>query len=88
MEYGIKILKDNKIPRTDEIYSEVLKLLNDHNLNILTTVLNNIYDSGNISNEWLESNCITLPQNTNPHKCSNVSLIHLMSHALKIQVEC
>lgn len=46
MEKGLKLI--NSFGR-DEIYPEVLKLINDENLILLIVVLNRIYETGSIA---------------------------------------
>lgn len=48
VEYAIKGLKTNKITGPDDIYPEILRLIKDENLNLLTSVFNLIYETGEI----------------------------------------
>ena len=84
VEYAIRQLKNNKSPGPDNIYPEIIKLISESNLDLLVKLLNHIYVSANIPNDWLESIFIPIPKKPNPRQCNDFRLISLMSHSLKI----
>lgn len=84
VENAIKLLKSNKSPGSDQIYPEVLKLINEENIDLFVILFNKIYDTGRIPQDWLESIFVPLPKKTNPRTCHDFRLISLMSHALKV----
>ncbi|XP_075151162.1 uncharacterized protein LOC142225273 [Haematobia irritans] len=84
VESAIKSLKDKKACGPDEIPSEILKLIDSENMDLLTKLFNNIYDTGQYPQEWLKSTFITIPKKNHAKFCHEFRLISLMSHALKI----
>lgn len=84
IQNAIKQLKTNKSPGPDGIYPEMLKLINEGNIEIFVSLYNRIYDSGKIPQDWLESIFIPLPKKPNPQHCNEFRLISLMSHAVKV----
>lgn len=80
----LKNVKPRKSPGPDEVPSELLKLLEDDGIDLLVDLLNTVYNTGNIPDEWLTSTFITLPKKSNPRECSDYRTIALMSHTLKL----
>uniref|UniRef100_A0A8D8PQH9 Craniofacial development protein 2 n=1 Tax=Cacopsylla melanoneura TaxID=428564 RepID=A0A8D8PQH9_9HEMI len=76
--------KERKALGPDGIPTEILKLFEGDNLKWLTTVFNQIYDSGSIPREWLKSEFVTLPKKQSARKCNDFRTISLMNHLLKI----
>lgn len=48
VHYAIQRLEANKSPGVDDIYSNMLELIEDDHLNFLTTILNISYETGDI----------------------------------------
>lgn len=46
-------LKSGKAPGPDETYMELLKLINDSNINKLTSIFDRIFSTKHIPKEWL-----------------------------------
>ena len=84
VKYAIKLAKIHKAPGEDNIYAEMLKLLDDESLKRLTYLLNKIYCSGTLPRDWTQSVFIPIPKKNGANKCSQYRLISLMSHVLKI----
>lgn len=85
--YAIKLQKDGKSTGPDGIYSEILKIIaaqEASGLDLLTNLLNAIYTSGKIPNEWLKSTFVTLPKKLKSSQCDDYRMISLMSHVLKV----
>lgn len=80
---AIKCTKDGKAAGPDNFYSEFLKLMDEEQIKWLTTIFNNIYNSGKIPRNWLKSTFIALPKKSNARKCDDYRIISLMSHLLK-----
>ncbi|XP_030766335.1 uncharacterized protein LOC115890268 [Sitophilus oryzae] len=59
---AIKQLKNNKSPGPDNIYPEILKLISEENVDILTRLFNKIYDRGKVPDDWLHSTFVPLPK--------------------------
>ena len=84
VQAAINSLKEGKAPGPDGLEAEFLKLMNDENIRWLTMIFNQIYNSGNIPQEWLKSEFIVLPKKPGASKCSDFRTISLMSHLLKL----
>ncbi|XP_030756384.1 uncharacterized protein LOC115882457 [Sitophilus oryzae] len=81
---AIKQLKNHKSPGLDNIYPEILKLISEENVDILTRLFNKIYDRGNVPDDCLHSTFVPLPKKPSARHLSDYRLISLMSHALKV----
>lgn len=84
VRHAIATTKIGKAPGPDDVYIEVIKLIEEQNLGILTRLFNNIYKNGDIPQEWLTSVFVPIPKTRNPKTCDEFRLISLMSHMLKI----
>uniref|UniRef100_A0A8D8YBA7 Craniofacial development protein 2 n=3 Tax=Cacopsylla melanoneura TaxID=428564 RepID=A0A8D8YBA7_9HEMI len=84
VEAAINQMKDGKAVGLDEVPTEILKLLNEEQTKIITTIFNNIYSTGKIPPEWLKSEFITLPKKPGVKSCGDYRTISLMSHMLKL----
>lgn len=82
--HAIKLAKTQKAPGPDDTYVEMLKLLNDDGIKLLTQLINKTYESGILPRDWLRSIFIPIPKKNGANKCSQFRLISLMSHTLKI----
>ena len=58
----IKAMKDGKAMGTDKISTEMLRALDEENLDSLTQLCNIIYDSGHIPKEMEQSRFVTIPK--------------------------
>lgn len=85
--HAIKRSKTQKASGPDNIYVEMLQLLNEGNIILLTRLINKIYNLGTIPQDWLTSIFVPIPKKNNANKCSDFRLISLMSHALKIMLK-
>lgn len=59
--------KNGKTPGPDDIYTEVLKLISNNNLDLITRFFNNIYSSGHIHPQRMAQ--INVCDNTKKAKC-------------------
>lgn len=84
IERAIQKAKNKKACGPDEIPAELLKILQTNGKQYLLQMFNNIYETGDIPEDWLKSTFITLPEKSNAKKCSDYRTISLMSHTLKI----
>lgn len=80
----LKAAKTGKSPGPDNIPIEILKLLEEDQLDVLTELFNYIYDTGDVPIDWLKSMFITIPKKQNAKKCGEYRMISLMSHVLKL----
>ena len=72
VKYAIKLEKIHNAPGKDNIYAEMLKLLDDKNLKRLTYLLNKIYCSGNLPRDWTQSVFIPIPNRTAQTNVHNI----------------
>lgn len=63
METAIKSLKEGKSTRLDGMQHEFIKPLDEESTKIICKMFSNIYDTGNIPNEWLITEFILLTKN-------------------------
>jgi len=61
---------------------EILKLIEEDRIHILVELIDTIYRTGIIPNDWLLSTFITLPKKKNAKQCSDYH--DLMAHILKV----
>lgn len=69
IEYAIGPLKNHKTPDHENIYAEVLKLLD---ATILGQLSNKIYKSGHVPMDWFNSTFIAIPKKTNTKCCKEL----------------
>ncbi|KAI5724481.1 hypothetical protein M8J77_003182 [Diaphorina citri] len=82
-------LKDGKI---DKAYSLINKYFGQHKYKTLDeetkdklhSIINDIYQSGNIPEDFSESKMVMIPKKSNTKKCENFRTLSLLSHASKI----
>lgn len=84
VEKAIKNLKCGKAAGPDNIYPDLLKLIDEDNLKTLTQLFNSIYKTGNIPKDWLKSTFIPIPKKSSAKRCDEFRLISLMSQVLKL----
>lgn len=82
--YSINNLKKDKTTGPDGICGDLLKLMKEDHLDILTDLFNYVYDTGNIPDEWLISAFIPIPKKPTARKCEEYRTISLMSHVVKV----
>ena len=81
---AIKNSQLGKAPGDDGVTTEMIKILEEFGVEKLTTLYNEIYQSGIFQEELLISVFITLPKQPRATDCSNFRTISLMPHTLKI----
>uniref|UniRef100_A0A8D8L8K4 Craniofacial development protein 2 n=1 Tax=Cacopsylla melanoneura TaxID=428564 RepID=A0A8D8L8K4_9HEMI len=80
----IKTSKNRKAPGPDAIPSEVYKVFGPNSLLVLKDLFNEIYNTGKIPQEWLESIFVAIPKKARPKTCKDYRTISLMCHVLKL----
>ena len=84
---AIKRQKNGKATGPDKIHAELLKLIAEQDgkaLQILTSLLNKVHQTGHIPHSWLKSTFIAIPKKTGAADCDDYRMISLMSHVLKV----
>lgn len=84
VECAIRHARNRKAVGPDNIPVEIVKLIDDENIGIITKLFNNIYESGNLPQGWLLSTFVALPKKPFPKHCKDYLFISLMSQVLKL----
>ena len=84
VEKAIKDSPAGKAPGEDGINAEAVKILEDFGTEKLTDLFNDIYESGHIPEDLLQSVYITLPKKSKVVKCEEHRTISLMPHVMKM----
>ncbi|CAG9837494.1 unnamed protein product [Diabrotica balteata] len=86
IEDATAALKNNKSAGPDNVHCEILKILcksDKQFLDNLVVLFNNIYNSGKIPENLLQSTFITIPKKPNAQICDDYRLISLINHVTK-----
>ena len=83
---AIKTLKPGKAPGVDNITSELLIAGGDAVVDVLHSVCNHTWKTGEWPSKWTRSLIITIPKKGNSKKCENYRTISLISHASKVML--
>ena len=84
VEKTIQSMKKGKATGSDEISTEMLRVLDDENTEVITNLCNIMYNSGIISTDLKQSIFITLPKKSKAQSCTKYRTISLMSHITKL----
>jgi len=84
VEKVIKETRNRKATGDDDVPGDVLKLMGEGVLQILTKLINTIYETGEWSKDFTEVTIIALKKKTQTIKCSDHRKISLISHTAKI----
>ena len=68
----------------DDLSAEALNSLDEHNIDIITTLCNIIYNTGYIPTEMKQSIFIPIPKKPKTQNCNEYRTISLMSHVTKL----
>ena len=78
-------MRNRKATGDDDVPGNVLKLLGDGDLKILTKLINTIYETGEWPKDFTEVTVIALKKKTRATKGSEHRTISLIAHTAKIQ---
>ena len=84
VEKAILSMKRGKVTGSDEISTEMLRVLDDQNIDIITNLCNIIYNSGVAPTDLKQSIFITLPKRSKTQSCTEYRRISLISHITKL----
>ena len=90
IQKALKSMKDGKATGPDELSAEALKALDEHNIEIIASLCNIIYNSGMIPTEMKHSVFTTLPKKPKAMICTDFRTTNLMNKewpAIKIDKE-
>jgi hypothetical protein len=77
-------MKSGKATGSDEIPAEALKAGGETTVQILKTIIDHIWTTGEWPEEWVTSELIVLPKVAGTQDCSKHRTISLISHASKV----
>jgi len=84
VEKAIKEMGNRKATEDDDVPGDVLKLLGECCLKILTKVTSTLYETGEWPKDFTEVTMIALKKKTQATKCSYHRTISLIAHTAKI----
>ena len=84
VEKMIQSMKKGKATGSDEISTEMLRVLDDENIDVITNPCNIMYNSGVIPTDLKQSIFITLSKKSKAQSCTEYRTISLMSHVTKL----
>lgn len=84
IESVIKELPKGKTCGGDNIAAELLQCMGDKGMEIMTSLINKIYKSGYIPEDFRKSIFVPIPKVARAQECSDFRTIALISHASKI----
>ena len=87
VEAAVKALKMGKLAGVDNIPAELVQAGGEAIIDILTTICNKIWKTGELPTTWTQSLVITLPKKGNLQLCQNYRTIILISHPSKVMLK-
>jgi len=84
VEKAIKEMRNKKATGDDDIPPDVLKLLGDGGLKIMTKLINTIYETGEWPKDLMEVTMIAFKKKPQATKCNDHRTISLIAHTAKI----
>ena len=84
VEKTIQSMKKGKDTGSDEISTEMLRALDDENIDVITNLCNIIYNSGVIPTDLKQSIFITLLKKSKTQSCTEYRIFSLMVHITKL----
>jgi hypothetical protein len=86
VEEAIKEMRDKKATRNDDVPGDVLTLLGEDGLRLMTQLINNIYETGERPKDFTDITMIALKK-SKATKCSNHCTVSLIAHTAKTVAE-
>ena len=87
VEAAVKALKKGKSAGVDNIPAELVKAGGTPMIDVLTTICNQIWQTGEWPTPWTQSLIVTLPKKGNLQLCQNYRTISLISHPSKVMLK-
>ena len=87
VEAAVKALKMGKSASVDNIPAELVQAGREAMIDILTTICNKIWKTGEWPTTWTQSLVITVPKKGNLQLCQNYRTISLISHPSKVMLK-
>ena len=87
VEAAVQSLKKGMSAGVDDIPAELVQVGGDNVINALTTICNNICQTGERPTPWTQSLVNTLPKKGNLQQCQNYRTVSLISHSSKVMLK-
>ena len=87
VEKAIKEMRNKKTTEDEDVPGDVLKLLGEGGLKIMTKLMNTIYETGEWPKDFTEDTMITLKKKPQATKCSDHRTISLIARTAKISAK-
>ena len=87
LEKAIQSMKKGRATGSDEISIDMLRTLDDQNIDVITNLCNIIYNSGVIQTDLKQSIFITLPKKSKAQSWTEYRTISLMSHITELYLK-
>jgi hypothetical protein len=84
VETAVKGMKNKKATGDDDVAGDVLKLLEENGLKIMTQQIKNIHEVGKWSNDFTEVTVIALKKKPAATKCSDLHTIGSIAQTAKV----
>jgi len=84
VEKAIKEMRNKKAAVDDDVSGDVLKLLGEGDLKIMTKLINTIYETGEWPKDFTEITMIALKEKPQATKCSDHRTVSFIAHTTKI----
>jgi hypothetical protein len=84
VEKAIKEMRDKKATGDDDVPGDVLKLLGEDGLRLMTQLINSMYVTGEWPRDFIEVTIIVLKKKPKATKCRDHCTISIIAHAAKI----
>ena len=84
---AINEIKSSKAPGSDGIPIELLKATGEEGIHVMTTLCQQIWDTGIWPLDWKKTVYIPIPKKGDPRVCANNRTIALISHASKVMLK-
>jgi hypothetical protein len=84
VEKAIKEIRDKKATGDDDVPGDVLKLLGENGLRLMTQLINSMYVTGEWPRDFIEVTMIALKKQPKATKCSDHRTISIIAHTAKI----
>jgi hypothetical protein len=84
VEKAIREMRDKKATGDDDVPGDVLKLLGEDGLKLMTQLINSIYVTGEWPRDFIEVTMIVLKKKPKATKFSDHRTISIIAHAAKI----
>jgi hypothetical protein len=83
LAYAIKEMRNKKATGDDDVPGDVLKLMGEGGLKIMTKLINTIYGTGEWPKDFTEVTMIALKKKPQATKCSDHRTISIIAHTAK-----